>query len=455
MKVTGSSADIIFSGNLSSHFVLGTTSAIADFNGDNNLDIAFAAMGAPGADLCDPINCPGKIHIYHGSGSRDFDTQEDITLTAPGSNWLGENMMKTGDINGDGFDDLLTDESYNRVANVYLFYGGTNMRLEYDTKFIGESTSDMLTREASDIGDINKDGLDDFCVGASRNSTLASKQGRVYCFFASKDLYGEFNIESRADIIFNGENENDNFGRYLKLKDLNNDGILDLLVGAYQLTGIANGYINIYLGNGSSFSETADIKIQSTDIGETEKRFGNSLNVGDIDNNGWMNIFVTSARGGNGTGETGRVHIFEVTHGNPQITSELTGDLNDTQTTITGTATDPDFTIAGVQWSLTNDPAGEWFDCTAVDGEFDSHNEEFSCDVEGLSGGEQTVYFRSYDENDLYMPVGLYEVNEVEVVLSETGGNVISNWYLVVCILFSLVLLSKINKKKSDNYKHT
>ncbi|MDD3647549.1 MAG: FG-GAP-like repeat-containing protein [Candidatus Dojkabacteria bacterium] len=428
-------ADVFFPGNTTYRKNLGSSSAVGDFNGDNFPDIAF---GAPRA-----VDTEGRVFIYYGNGSRNIDTTKDKVLSCDGSYLLGIEDMKTGDINGDGRDDLLVGQWNSSTSRLALFLGGADMDTECQTIINGESGDDWLARTATDIKDLDGDGYDDVCMGAYKNDTGGSNAGRVYCFFGSSEVSDTMNVGSEEFVKFTGEGAGDNFGRNLFIYDLNNDGSLDLIVGAYQTDTIEkSGYVDIFLGDSTRNMDTsADLRIT---IEPTGTLFGARVLAGDINNNDWADLYLSSSKGGNDpwptTSTIGRTYIYEVKHGTPEFTS-LSSTQEDNSHTLTGNITDSEVPVSGVQWSLSNDPSKEWYECEADDGAFDAENETFTCEIleSLLPEGEFTVYLRSYDINNVYMPIAAYGlVNVVREELSQTGS------YIVIFYPSSIIFLSLI-----------
>jgi hypothetical protein len=429
-NIPASSAPVIFPGNTTTKYPLGYVSLMGDFNGDRNQDVVITAHW---------VNSnAGAIHIYYGNGTKNFDNNEDKTLSVASSYMFGLGYLDVGDINNDGFDDLLTGEFHIDQGEMYLFYGGQNMLTTYtpsngNIKFNAENSTDGLSRGAA-IGDLDSDGYDDICLGAHRNDTYTTNSGRTYCFFGSTNLSGNKAVGTDADFIINGLASNDNLGRDMDIYDVNNDGHMDLIIGAYQTDGSDDGYVNVYLSNGTkNFDTIADVTINAP---LPDDLFGFQLVGGDLNNNGWIELFIASALGGNPSND-GRVYIFEVNHGSPSVTPNDIGTTDDPTPIFTGVARDPDIPLAGVQWSFGSDPAGEWYDCGAEDGSFDSEEETFLCDLALAGGeleGEYTIYIRTFDENGLYMPPVLFGTSTFTVELPETGSELML--YYIVGLMF-------------------
>ncbi|MEN0067501.1 MAG: VCBS repeat-containing protein [Myxococcota bacterium] len=85
-------------------------------------------------------------------------------------------MAGAGDVNGDGFADLLvgansTDQGKeSNTGTAYLVYGSAALS---DTKLLGEVASDRAGFSVAGAGDVNGDGFDDILVGASGNEGTA------------------------------------------------------------------------------------------------------------------------------------------------------------------------------------------------------------------------------------------------------------------------------------------
>ncbi len=105
------------------------------------------------------------------SGTADFSTAS-ARLEGDGSGKAGESVSSAGDVNADGFDDLLVgDTDINDEAGVtYLLYGpvtGTLSLVEDSTaRLLGESQTDYSGGAITTIGDSDGDGYDDLAVGA-------------------------------------------------------------------------------------------------------------------------------------------------------------------------------------------------------------------------------------------------------------------------------------------------
>jgi hypothetical protein len=100
---------------------------------------------------------------------------------------LGRSVSAAGDVNGDGFDDVLVGA--NEAALVYLFFGKAsgfgivdlvNFTASDSTGYMIKGSDDLLGYSVSGAGDVNGDGYDDVLVGAWKAANWA---GAAYVFF--------------------------------------------------------------------------------------------------------------------------------------------------------------------------------------------------------------------------------------------------------------------------------
>ncbi|RKZ30737.1 hypothetical protein DRQ33_07655 [bacterium] len=199
-------------------------------------------------------------------------------------------MVSAGDINGDGFNDLLicAEGSYtskNYPGKVYIYLGGNRIPDKPDLVLTGENNGDHFGVSATTLGDINGDGYDDFAIGANKNDENETDAGKVYIY------YGGDELDSEPDITLTGERANDWFGTAIAGGyDFNSDGKLDFLIGAPYAGRKYAGMIYLYLG-GEDFSKPA-LTIQGENSGDSYGTEVSGLN--DVTNDGIADFCVSS-----------------------------------------------------------------------------------------------------------------------------------------------------------------
>ncbi len=166
----------------------------------------------------------------------------------------GWSVSSAGDVNGDGYDDIIIGAPQNGFAGTYagrayIYYGGINVNSIADVILTGESANNFFGYSVSGAGDVNGDGYSDVIVGAYGYS---SNNGRSYIY------YGGAVMNNSADVIMTGENTGDDFGYSVSGSgDVNGDGYKDVLIGAFGNNSLT-GSSYIYFG-GSAMDNISDL----------------------------------------------------------------------------------------------------------------------------------------------------------------------------------------------------
>ena len=217
-----------FTGESDYDFFGTSVSSAGDVDNDGYIDVI---IGAPGYRITD-VPSVGRAYVYSGKDGSNL-----YTFTGNGfGEELGYRVASAGDIDGDSYDDLLICTSH-RLPNgrAYLISGKTGEPINiYD----GNNDNEVLGRSVSSAGDINNDGFPDLIIGdPGYNENLG--QAVVYlnstnCVGTRGDVNGDGNdanildLTSLVDFIFRDGTES----TCPNEADINSDGtpsnILDL-----------------------------------------------------------------------------------------------------------------------------------------------------------------------------------------------------------------------------------
>jgi hypothetical protein len=294
-----SNMDVILSGEAANNLFGLSVSSAGDVNGDGFADVIVGAYGY--------ASTTGRAYIFYGG--TPMNTVADITLDAPAPNtWFGISVCHAGDVNGDGFDDVIVGASATSggIGNAYVYFGGSDMKRGPDITFTGEAVDSDFGHCVYGGGDVNGDGYADVLVSSMR---IANNTGRAYIFRNS--LRGR----DISDIRFTGESQTDNFGAAVSpAGDVNGDGYADILVGAY-----GKGRAYIYFG-GPRMHDSADVVL----TGEGSGEFGSAVTcAGDVNGDGYSDVIVSAPT----YPPSGRVYVyFGGPHMDNTIDVTLTGE---------------------------------------------------------------------------------------------------------------------------------
>jgi len=175
-------------------------SSAGDSHGDGYCD---ALVGAPGVMVI--MGKLGKAYVYNGGAS--LGTEANVTMSGAGEALFGCSVSAAGDVNGDGFCDVIIGAENRNFGEAYLFYGGSPMNNGTDATIAGEAAGDLLGCSVSSAGDVNGDGFSDVIVGAKGNDAGGNAgSGEVYIF------YGGSPMNTSPDVTLAGEASGDAFG---------------------------------------------------------------------------------------------------------------------------------------------------------------------------------------------------------------------------------------------------
>jgi phage-related baseplate assembly protein len=290
-------ADVTLNGEASNNYFGYSVSSAGDVNGDGYSDAVVGAWGYS-SDV-------GRAYIYYGGSS--VNNIADVTMTSEiTNNYFGLSVSTAGDVNGDGYSDVIVGASGNSVTlgRAYIYLGGSSMNNIKDVTLTGETTGNYFGYSVSAAGDVNGDSYDDVIIGAWGYS---ANTGRAYIYF------GSLTMNNIADVTITGESTNNTFGRCVsEAGDLNDDGYSDVIVGASGYSA-NSGKVYIYYGS-LTMNNVADV----TMAGEaTNNFFGYSAAAaGDVNGDGYPDVIVGAY--GNAT-STGRSYIYK----SPSISANI------------------------------------------------------------------------------------------------------------------------------------
>ncbi len=303
-----------------------------DMNGDGYDDIL----------ICSVNNGEGAGQTYLIFGRKDGWIM-DMNLSNSDASFIGENekdrsgcsISGVGDVNGDGYDDILigahwNNEGGNKAGQTYVIFGkpsgwciDTSLS-EADASFIGEHYEDESGWSVAGAGDVNCDGYDDILIGAPNSDEWRNNAGQTYLIFGSINNWDVDTNLSKSNASFLGENEEDNSGYSITgFGDVNGDGYDDFMIGAiYNDEGDSQaGQTYLVLGNDTGWYMNASLSTADASfLGEVNNGMGgdgsgNSISVsGDVNGDGYDDIIIGAHNNEEGGDRTGQTYLIFPDH---------------------------------------------------------------------------------------------------------------------------------------------
>lgn len=271
-----------------------------DMNGDGYADVM---VGAPGNDA-GGVNA-GRAYIYFGGPNPDGTP--DLTITQPfAGDGFGTALGTAGDVNGDGYADVIVGAPYNDVGGfdvgrAYVYYGGLQPDTFSDAWFVGTASGDELGCPVGTAGDINGDGYADVIVGARGDDAGGTDVGRAYVYFGGSITDGT------PDVTLTGAVTDNHFPQSIGTAgDVNGDGYADLIAGSYATIPTR---ALIYLG-GPYPDPNADLVLPADGANDG---FGASVaSAGDVNGDGFAEIVVGAPNSNAGGHWAGRATVLSL-----------------------------------------------------------------------------------------------------------------------------------------------
>jgi hypothetical protein len=285
-------------------FGYGASSA-GDVDGDGVGDYIVGGIGSLNA----PQRFKGRAVVYSGA---DHGVLHELTID--GISGFGYDVAGAGDVDGDGYGDVIVGAPFVPLAalrqgQVYVFSGYDGSELWHRD---GEAEDDRLGSAVGTVGDVDGDGRPDVVVGAMG---AGQAQGRV--LNGKAYVYSGATGETLLELAPSASGTSERFGQFFASSagDVNGDGVPDIFVADYDdwrgggiggrttVGGLGTGRAYVFSGVDGSILHT----INGEDRGDG---FGPGRGVGDIDGDGFDDLFIGAYSSSAGAEFGGKAYLY-------------------------------------------------------------------------------------------------------------------------------------------------
>jgi FG-GAP repeat/FG-GAP-like repeat len=290
-----------------------------DVNGDGFADVL---VGAPG--FSNGNTGEGEAVLYLGSASGLATTPAWTVEGNANSAGLGQCVACAGDVDGDGFLDVVVGSLLLHQARLYLG-NETGLATSPAATLTNNQPASNFGTACAGAGDVNGDGFSDVIVGAPNFSAGQSGEGRAYVYLGS--VAG---LPTTPAWTMESNQAGAGFGTSVATAgDSNADGYSDVVVGApgYDGAFADAGRVFVFRGGSGGLETSGFPTLDGDQAGED---FGISVaTAGDANGDGHSDLLVGADLADHGQTDEGRAFLFHGQLGGPASAAIWDAESND------------------------------------------------------------------------------------------------------------------------------
>jgi hypothetical protein len=254
------------------------------------LGLFLASAGDVNGDgYADLIAGGGAGYLFLGGPSGPAPSP--VAILDPKPAMGGYRVACAGDVNGDGYADVVIADNILEIAYVYL--GGPTglgaspaltLTPPPATPPAGAQQAVSFGHSVAGAGDVNGDGYGDVIIGAPQTGT----DGQAYVYLGSAS-----GLPATPSFTLN-ESDGPGFDSVSGADDVNGDGYADLVVGGYSLSGQTQGDFAgrayVYLGGAAGPSTSPAVTLVGPQPGGSFGRWVSR--AGDVNRDGYADVII-------------------------------------------------------------------------------------------------------------------------------------------------------------------
>jgi len=284
-----------------------SASAAGDVNGDGYGDVVLGKSDFDNGQFRE-----GGAFVYLGSPSGPAVSPAWAAEGDQEDSHFGHLVASAGDVNGDGFGDLIVGAPYfdnDQINEGRVFaYMGSTLGLATSPAWTTESDQNgaALGQSAASAGDVNGDGYGDVIIGSMLLSTIYFNAGGAYVYHGSS-----VGLTRHPAWFTTGDRNNATFATSVaSAGDTNGDGYGDVIIGAINFSNgeTEEGCAYAYMGSPSGLALSPDWTAEGNSI---DALFGCSVSsAGDVNGDGFSDVLVGAKGYSNFETTEGHAYLF-------------------------------------------------------------------------------------------------------------------------------------------------
>jgi len=300
-------AAVMLESNQASAYFANSVACAGDVNGDGYSDIIIGCQYYTNGQSGE-----GAIFVYQGSATGISTTFTTSVESNQASALLGASVASAGDVNGDGFSDVIAgaynyDSGESDEGTAFVYHGGPE-GASLNSSWFSESNQggSSYAYFVASAGDVNADGYSDVIIGAYQYDNVELNEGRAFVYHGSAT-----GLPITANWTAEPDQANANFGVCVATAgDVNGDGYSDVIVGAYNYSNgeAGEGGAFVYHGSASGLSAAPN---WTKEINQVNARFGYYVSsAGDVNADGYSDVIIGAYAYDNGETDEGGAFVY-------------------------------------------------------------------------------------------------------------------------------------------------